>query len=98
MHNPLVRAGIGQSMIWNKDRNSRIALIRAGIHPGIEAVDDFYPVSFHNTMNGAYAVQNRVRATYPDLKTCVKKVDGKEWVAEIRVRLRTSEEMVEVAK
>jgi len=88
---PRMREGIGRSMVWNANRNARVALIRAGIHPGIEPdAEGWYPVSYHNTTNGAYAVQNRVRnapANKGVLETRVRKVEGEEWSATIDVRL-----------
>ncbi len=95
MRDPLVRAGIGKSMVWNINRRTHIALIQAGINPGIEPdADGFYTVSYHNTHNGAYAVQNRVRTEFPSLRTRVKYTDKDdcEWNAVIQVKLMTSDE------
>lgn len=89
MRDPDVRARVGQSMVWNVNRYSRMALIRAGINPGIEPnTDGFYEVSFHTTLNSAYAVQNRVRTDWPDFETRVRKVTDKEWKAVIQVKLK----------
>ncbi len=92
MRDPLIRAGIGKSMVWNVNRRSHIALIRAGINPGIKPDEDgFYTVSFHNTTNGAYAVQNRVRNEFPELDTRVRKSDDTEWKAVIQVKLSSED-------
>lgn len=81
-----------QSMGWNAQRDVHIRMIELGHTPAALKTDDgFYVVSRHTSMNGAYVAQNKIRGDHPVLETRVRRVAGQEWLAEIHIKVRTTD-------